>query len=220
MRLIELSADNPGFKTVRFNPQGISLIVGKQANPEKKEQRKTYNGVGKSLVVELVHFCLGAGPNKALEQKIPNWEFTLEFEIEERIHRVQRNTSQQNEMVWNGKKWSRKNFSLALGRSLFYLDDTISFLTFRGLISRFVRRNKKNYAAFNDYVVKEQPYANLLCNSYLLGLDVERNKKKYELKKELDNTKKLKKNISDDPILKDFAIVHNLDSYSDFLRDS
>jgi len=60
MKLIKLEANKDSFKTVSFNKQGLSLIVAKQSNPEERDTTNTYNGVGKSLIVLLVHFCLGA----------------------------------------------------------------------------------------------------------------------------------------------------------------
>ena len=61
MRLIELRANNAGFKTVKFKQIGLSLIVGTRTHPAKEsEDERSYNGVGKSLLVEIVHFCLGS----------------------------------------------------------------------------------------------------------------------------------------------------------------
>ncbi|MCB2262050.1 MAG: penicillin-insensitive murein endopeptidase [Candidatus Thiosymbion ectosymbiont of Robbea hypermnestra] len=58
MRPIELTADQPSFRTIRFEPAGISLIVGGRSRKDETGSDKTYNGVGKSLVIALIHFCL------------------------------------------------------------------------------------------------------------------------------------------------------------------
>ncbi len=73
MQLIRLSANHESFRTVNFNPSGLTLIVGAHS-----KLGQTYNGVGKSLIVELLHFCLGASRNEEFERKIPQWEFTLD----------------------------------------------------------------------------------------------------------------------------------------------
>ena len=91
MRLIRLSSDHTSFKTIDFNPRGLTLIVGARS---KKGQ--TYNGVGKSLIVEILHFCLGANKNEEFETKIPQWEFILEMEVAGERHLVSRNTSKQS----------------------------------------------------------------------------------------------------------------------------
>ncbi len=62
MRLIELSANKESFKTVSFKPEGISLIVGKREAPDIPNKKKTYNSVGKSLIIRIVHFCLASRP--------------------------------------------------------------------------------------------------------------------------------------------------------------
>ena len=71
MRLLQLSANKASFKTIPFNHTGISLIVAKQKTDEK---RNTYNSVGKSLAIALVHFCLGSNPIKDLEEKLNEYK--------------------------------------------------------------------------------------------------------------------------------------------------
>jgi len=53
MRLIELTSSKSTFKTVRFNRTGLSLIVARHT---QKNLQATYNGVGKSLVITLLHY--------------------------------------------------------------------------------------------------------------------------------------------------------------------
>jgi len=70
MQLLELRANKPSFHTVRFKPSGISIIA---AIKETNDQKKTYNSVGKSLTVTLIHFCLGSNQNKEFEEKLTDW---------------------------------------------------------------------------------------------------------------------------------------------------
>ena len=90
MRLIELSSSRPSFKPVRFNRAGLSLIVGRHTAKQAKTVTSTYNGVGKSLMAYLIDFCLGAKPNKQLEQHLEGWAFSMEFEIDGQPHVAQR----------------------------------------------------------------------------------------------------------------------------------
>ncbi|MCM3390671.1 hypothetical protein M3649_21550 [Ureibacillus chungkukjangi] len=53
MYLKKLSANNSGFHTIYFK-DGLNFIVGKRENPEEKDLKNTYNGVGKSLAIELM----------------------------------------------------------------------------------------------------------------------------------------------------------------------
>ena len=59
MQLKKLYANKSSFRTVEFNETGLSFIVAKQKNPDNKNNGKTYNGVGKSLLVKIIHFCMG-----------------------------------------------------------------------------------------------------------------------------------------------------------------
>lgn len=51
MRLLRLTANKETFKTVNFNREGLSLIVGVRTTPETAHKDElSYNGVGKSLL--------------------------------------------------------------------------------------------------------------------------------------------------------------------------
>lgn len=78
MRLISLEANKPSFNTVHFNPKGLTLIIGKSTSTDKND---TYNGVGKSLLLQIVNFCLGSNKIPAFEHYLSGWEFTLSFKV-------------------------------------------------------------------------------------------------------------------------------------------
>ena len=80
MKLISLTANKQSFHPVIFR-EGINIIVGKQAVSQNENDGNTYNGVGKSLAIHLVHFCLGSNAINSFSQKLSNWEFTLRFFI-------------------------------------------------------------------------------------------------------------------------------------------
>jgi len=76
MRLISLAASESTFKTVVFNKTGASFILAKQDKPEQFDNSKTYNGVGKSLLVSLIDYCLGTKTSskiaKSLQSTLPD----------------------------------------------------------------------------------------------------------------------------------------------------
>ena len=78
MKLLSLGANKESFHTVHFK-EGVNIIVGKQAAPRKENSEDTYNGVGKSMILHLIHFCLGSNKIPSFEKQIPDWEFTLRF---------------------------------------------------------------------------------------------------------------------------------------------
>lgn len=70
MRLLSLTANQDTFHSIYFS-KGINIIVGKQAKPHNENDGNTYNGVGKSLILHLIHFCLGSRKITSLAKGIP-----------------------------------------------------------------------------------------------------------------------------------------------------
>lgn len=193
MYLIELSANKPSFKTIKFK-DGLNFIIGGMSN-EQKNKKSTYNGVGKSLMIRILHFCLGCSTIKSFEKVLSDWEFTLKFKIDYNYYTVTRRCNDQSKMSLNGKIITVSEFNEFMGAALFYLDKVkYKNLTYRPLISRFIRPNKYSYDNYDVFIFKESEYARNLCNNYLLGLDVDLIDKKKELvckKKEVTNAKKI-----------------------------
>lgn len=198
MRLIKLSADHESFKTIAFNPKGLTLIVG-----SKSSKGKTYNGVGKSLVVELLHFCLGAAKNDEFLEKIPQWEFTLEFELAGSKSKVSRNTSNQGVMLLDNVEMKVAAFNDWIESRVFSIPPDISGVTFRSLIPRFMRRGQKQYVDPRD-AGDYSAYDKLVRNALLLGIDVELIAQKNQIRTQIKNLQELRKNFKSDPLLRDF----------------
>ena len=120
MRLIRLSSNMKSFHIVEFK-DGLNLIIGKQANPDDKSLNKTYNGVGKSLLIYILHFCLGSNKITPFEEKIPGWEFTLEFSIDGELYTSVRNTSKQSKIFLNGENLTLPKFRTKMLEKVFKL---------------------------------------------------------------------------------------------------
>jgi len=203
MRLLQLSANKASFKTIPFNRTGLSLIVAKQKTNEK---RNTYNSVGKSLAIALVHFCLGSSPIKDIEEKLPGWVFCLDFEIRGRHYTAKRATSNQGIINLDGKDIKLDDYRTLLGIEVFSLTNNIQYLKFRPLLSRFIRPRRNSYDNYYNCIAEESDYSRLLNTSYLLGLDVSKIVKKYELKDEADAIAKFDKSLQSDPIVQSFFV--------------
>jgi uncharacterized protein YydD (DUF2326 family) len=52
-----ISANQPSFKTVEFTP-GFNVIIADRT--ESSGVKDSRNGLGKSTLIEIIHFCLGA----------------------------------------------------------------------------------------------------------------------------------------------------------------
>ena len=113
MRLIRVYSNKDTFKEVKFNRTGLSFIAAKQKNPEISKKGQTYNGVGKSLLVRIIHFCLGAKKSNYKEfcDKLPGWEFYLEFEVKNTKYTAKRSTTNPDRIFLNGENLSVDKFN-------------------------------------------------------------------------------------------------------------
>lgn len=207
MKLIELSANKDSFKTVSFNEKGISLIVAEQTNPHETDTTNTYNGVGKSLIVLLIHFCLGAKKKhyESFVNKLPDWFFYLTIEIAGKRHIIKRSMAEASKIyVDDEPAVTIDNFNDKLKDKLFNIPQNSKFLTFRNLLPFFIRPLKKSYVENDEPTYFHTPYQKLIANSFLLGLDINLIQEKYILRQEQTRIEELEKNIKNDELLKDF----------------
>lgn len=201
MRLIKLSANKQSFHAISFNREGISLIVAKKRTENDKN---TYNSVGKSLAIALIHFCLASNKIPAFEEQLSGWEFYLDFEIDGISYTSKRRTDNQDRIYLNDDELSLDAFRTILGEKVFGLITPVPNLVFRSLISRFIRPKRSSYNLYSDFINEEPEFPKLLNNSYLLGLDVERVVRKSKMKEELDQVKELGAKIQKDPTMRSF----------------
>lgn len=202
MRLIELRANQDSFHTITFNRTGVSIIRAIKKNEDKKS---TYNSTGKSLLIYLIHFCLGASENNELKEKLPEWEFYLDIEIENVLYTITRNTWSQKIVKLNDEEYKLNELTEFLQSKVFFnIPEKFKYLSFRSLIPRFIRPQKASYDSYNCFLKDEKDYQEILNNSFLLGLDIEKIDRKRELKEDLDNVKANQSNIEKDPIMKEF----------------
>ncbi|CAC9487357.1 hypothetical protein [uncultured Gammaproteobacteria bacterium] len=208
MRLISLAASEPTFKTIFFNKTGASFILAKQDNPEQSDKSKTYNGVGKSLLVSLIDFCLGTKTGskitKSLQLTLPDWHFILDVEIGNRSYTIVRHTNIPKYIDLNDEELTLNDFCSKLEKLCFDIPPKFQYLSFRSLLPFFIRPSKQSYISYDDPTKAGTPYQKQLYNAFLLGLDVTFSQTKMLLKKQIDDTEKLYKNIKNDPILKQF----------------
>lgn len=212
MRLISLSANQKSFKTVKFKATGANFILAKQENPKQEDNNKTYNGVGKSLLVALINFCLGASAGnkitKSLAEKLPEWCFILKIEHDNQVYSIERCAKNTNEINFNGKFLSLKDFYSEMKELCFKTPKNIDYLTYRTLIPFFIRPSRQSYMSYDTPGEKSTPYQKQLYNAFLLGLNVALSQKKMHLKKEFDETRAADKSLKSDPILRDFFQEH------------
>jgi len=107
-----------------------------------------------------------------------------------------------------------KEFRDFFAKEVFYINSQIQNLSFRSLISRFIRPSRGSYASYNNYIPKEKEYSQLLNTSYLMGLDISYVIKKNDLMNQIDWVRDLKSKIQKDTTIKSFFSVEK-DSETD-----
>lgn len=199
MKLIELSCNQASFKTVRFNQEGLTLIIG---DANKGGEDGSSNGVGKTLSLGLVHHCLGGEINQKLKASVPDWLFSLKFSIREETHCITR-SGDGNTLLLNSKSIKVKSLRSWLNDSgVFRIDPQIPGITFRSLFSRFARYAKEDCLE-PLLTKKEQEADGKLRSLYLLGLDCSLAASKQKNRNSLQEIEQTKKTWGNDHILRD-----------------
>lgn len=202
MKLIRLSCNQASFHNIEFNPTGLTLILGKKSENTKKSS--SVNGVGKTQVLRLVHFCLGAKNDndisETLKHAVPHWLFRLDFIIYDKKHYVERSGDSKT-LQLDGEAISYKALIDWLDNAKVFpnIKDR-KFITFRSLFSRFTRVKLED--SFDPIKLHKEPaYASLINTAYLLNIDLDLIEQKYQLKSKLDNNKNTKKLLAQDSYL-------------------
>jgi uncharacterized protein YydD (DUF2326 family) len=203
-KILKLYSDNPDFRTIEFNESGFTFILAKHKLEKKGDDKDSFNGVGKSLSIALIHFCLGAKKNTAFNV-LDNWTFCLDIKINDNLYTIKRNTSVQEIIFIDDEEFSINKFNAKMF-SILFDDLSINGLKFRSLLSRFIRPSKKSYISYDKPVSEEAPYIALVNNGYILGFNEELIEKKYLLKQEFDSLDERRKKFEKDDIIKEFFL--------------
>lgn len=206
MQLIKVHANRDSFRTVTFQENKPNFIIAEQKDPHANDRGKTYNGVGKSLLVSIIHFCLGASITdyRSFCEQLPGWVFSLDFKIGSQYHTVSRGTDTAKNVVFNDQVISLTAYTKQLGRLCFDIPEDTPTISFRALIPFFIRPSKASYVECRKPGKTGSEYQSMLYNAFLLGLDITLAQKKYHLKKELDRISKLAINFKNDSLLREF----------------
>lgn len=220
MRLLRLAANKPSFQTVRFNRTGLSLVVAEQRTP-KTNRTRTYNGVGKSLMLELVQYCLGANANKAFESHLKDWVFFLDIEIDGQKHTIARSADKPKEILLDSKEITLTKLRDFLEEASFEIGSNSSNLSFRSLLQRFLRSGRDAYTSFFYAHGSERsdPYGAMLRNAFLLGLDLHLARKKHDLRKREQKLTETMKQLEQEPLFAELLAQDKVDIELTALRE-
>jgi uncharacterized protein YydD (DUF2326 family) len=211
------------FKEVEFEP-GFNVILADRT--EVSGRRDSRNGLGKSTLIEIIHFCLGAKLERAKKLGVgvlKGWAFSLELTLANQVITVTRNTENHSKIVIEGDttgwpiqpklkegQWvlTVKEWTTVLGALMFGLpcdnEDKQFHPSFRSLISYFIRRERDAFSTPFEHYRKQLEWNKQVDNAFLLGLAWEDARDLQLLKEEeklLNNLKKLKKTTQDGAVV-------------------
>lgn len=199
-KLVKLFSNNAGFHPVEFH-DGLNVILGKRT----KASNKTTNGVGKSLIIKLIDFCLGSDKIDEFSDPLRGWIFYLDVEIQGTIHHISRAIDNQTKLKFDDQELGYKKFRDRLSCAIDLNDD----FSFRQLISKFLRRGKYAYTSFDKFVDKEQEADVCAILIYLLGLDYKYCFRKKANKVSINELKDFKKTYKNNSAIKDVLDIND-----------
>src|SRR5579884_796862 len=82
-----LYSSMPTFKNLQFR-QGLNILLADKSPGATDKQ--TRNGAGKSSLIELIHFLLGANPDTIFTNALRRYSFGMEFDLGQARRSVER----------------------------------------------------------------------------------------------------------------------------------
>lgn len=205
-KLVKLSANKDTFHNVTFK-DGLNVVMGKPQNKGNLDVKSTTNGIGKSLLIKIIDFCLGSDKIKEWEEPLKDWIFTLEVNIDNRTHLISRAVNNQRHVTFNGEVITLSKFRDKIKELLSLSPD----FSFRQIINRFLRKGKVAYNNYLTTIPKEKDSNTLLVISYLLGLKYSLCQQKINLKKELDSNNEFLSRSQKDPSFRELFGIGKYD---------
>ena len=211
--IYKLYASDPRFRTVEFQP-GLNVILAHKA--EGSDDKDSRNGLGKTTLLRIIHFCLGADSGKSMGlpvDEIGDWTFYLELDVCGQKITASRSVGEGGIIVVEGETkcfpvsperdetdgflfYKLDTWKELLGVSMFGLSGisrTSNVPTFRALLSYFARVDPSAYLDPFATHPKQKSWQTQVNNAFLLGLRWERASEAWEIKQKDAGVKALLK---------------------------
>jgi len=188
----KIYASDKRFKAVEFQ-KGLNVILAERT--EGSGEKDTRNGAGKTTLIDVIHFCLGADPQKLglPLTDIEEWEFYIDIGLCGKNITAKRSIKKQNYIIVTGdiaslpipaqkdedsgnSFYKNDDWKKLLGVCLFNLREGLKPKykpTFRSLISYFIRRGIDAYSRPFTHFRNQMTFDWQINNAYLLGLNWE-----------------------------------------------
>ncbi len=190
--IVGVSANHDTFQGINFTP-GFNVVLAERT--EESTNKDTRNGLGKTTLLNIIHFCLGSTekPKQGLRVKeLEGWEFYLNFRMRNKSVFVSRSVDNFGQVKISGEtdwmhwpihpeaghrkeqsQWKVADWNTLLGWGLYDLDidDKKYTPSFRSLVSYDIRRNQ-----FTDPFIhfpRQFTWDIQVHNAYMLDLNWE-----------------------------------------------
>lgn len=184
-------ANQSSFHPVEFTT-GLNVVLAERT--DTSTQKDTRNGLGKTTLIEIIDFCLGATGKSLRIEPLKEWVFTLDITLVGNRIKASRAIDSHNRIVIDGpttgwieqpdedKDTGERVFNLErwktlLGWALFGLprtDDTHKYKpSYRSLISYFIRKGLNAYSDPFLHYRQQKTWDSQLHIGFLLGLNWE-----------------------------------------------
>jgi len=201
------------FEPIMFDT-GVNLIIG-----DKSDKSKKTNGVGKSMCVEFINFCLLKGKDDSRVMKIPEKEFPLDTKIildikinETNLSIIRKRDNADNILII---KENQEIFLNTISEASDYLQNMLFinqtnksiFPSFRQLLSPIIRDERSEFKdLINTFDTQKRIPSDFIPHLYLLGFDISIYRDFKKVFKEIDKQtiylRKLKNDITENKSLK------------------
>ena len=186
-----VTSDHSTFHDVHFQ-DGFNVVLADRTQESTRTDSR--NGLGKSTLIEIIHFCLGAKATKGkglLSSRLAGWTFSLDLTTESGAISVSRSTDKPQKVSLLGslQEWPIKpafdkasgaeslsisHWTETLGALMFGLpvsSDAENSPSFRGLFSFVSRRTRDAYSLPFETYRKQKEAEKQIYNTFLLGLE-------------------------------------------------
>lgn len=184
-----ISANQPTFQAIDFKP-GLNVILAYRTKASSKKD--TRNGLGKSLLLAIIDYCLGGEGNEVRIEPLRDWAFTLDVTISGVRVQVTRFIENNNKVFIEGSTdswcikpsidadtgqayYSNDQWRIVLGVALFGTssDPQKYQPTFRSLFPYFLRIGQKAYIDPFNFFPGRKRWQTEVAVTYLLDLNWE-----------------------------------------------
>ena len=188
--ILSVRSNKATFKKVTFS-EGFNVVLADRTKESTKKDSR--NGLGKSSLIDIIHFCLGSSASKGkglIVDPLKDWIFTVDLLLNEQKVSVSRSIADPKAVVIDGDfsswpikpKFEKKTgaYSLGLtdwnrllGQLMFGIDDFKDKKykpSYRSLISYFIRKGAGAFLNPFENFPRQREWDKQISNAYLLGL--------------------------------------------------